>query len=88
MTRFGWEALAVGLAGALGTGFIAMTVLARRRTRRLAEPARGLGSGRRRIDVVAIDSASGRSLEKGSQMTPEPKSQPETLSTETTKERS
>jgi hypothetical protein len=55
MTSFGWNALAVGLAAALGVGFVAVSALGRRRTRRRAEPAHGLGSGRRRIDVVAIN---------------------------------
>jgi hypothetical protein len=63
MTGLGWEALAVGLAGALAAGLIAVTALGRRRTRHRAGPAHGLGSGRRRIDVVPIDGASGRSLE-------------------------
>jgi len=64
MTSFGWDALAVGLAAALGVGFIAVTALGRRRTRRRAETAYGLGSGRRRIDVVAIREAARRSLER------------------------
>jgi len=55
MTSFGWEALAIGLATALGMGFIAVTALGRRRMRRRAKSTHGLGSGRRRIDVVAID---------------------------------
>jgi len=55
MTSFGWEALAVGLAAVLGVGFIAVTALGRRRMRRRAKPAHDFGSGRRRIDVVAID---------------------------------
>ena len=55
MTSFGWEALAIGLATALGMGFIAVTALGRRRMRRRAKPAHDFGSGRRRIDVVAID---------------------------------
>jgi len=64
MTSFDWEALAVVLAAGLAVGFIAMTALGRRGRRRRAEPAHGLGSGRRRIDVVVIDGASARSLER------------------------
>jgi hypothetical protein len=52
MTSFGWSVLAVGLAAALGMGFVALTAFGRRRTRRRAERTHGLGSGRRRIDVV------------------------------------
>jgi hypothetical protein len=55
MTSFGWNALAVGLAAALGVGFVALTAFGRRRTRRRAARTHGLGSGRRRIDVVAIN---------------------------------
>ena len=55
MTSFGWEALAIGLATALGVGFIAVMPLGRRRMQRRAKSTHDFGSGRRRIDVVAID---------------------------------
>ena len=58
MTSFDWDVLAVGLAAGLGVGFIAVTALRRRSTRRRAEVAGvGPGNGRRRIDVVAIEVA-------------------------------
>jgi hypothetical protein len=62
MTSFDWSVLTASLAGGLGVGLVAMTAL-RRRTRRHAELARAQ-SRRRRIDVVAIDEASGRSHEQ------------------------
>jgi hypothetical protein len=55
MTGFDWSVLTASLAGGLGVGVVAMTALRRRRTRRRAEYAQVPGSGRRRIDVVAID---------------------------------
>jgi hypothetical protein len=56
MTGFDWDVLAVGLAAGLGVGFIAMTALHLRRTRRRAQLAQAdPGTKRRRIDVVAID---------------------------------
>jgi hypothetical protein len=56
MTGFDWDVLAVGLAAGLGVGFIAMTALRLRRTRRRAQLAQAdPGTKRRRIDVVAID---------------------------------
>ncbi len=65
MTSFDWDVLTVGLAAGLGVGFIAVTALRRRSARRRAEPAQvDLGSGRRRIDVVAIDEDAERSPER------------------------
>jgi hypothetical protein len=63
MTRFDWSVLTASLAGALGVGLVVMTALRRRSARRQAELARAQ-SRRRRIDVVAIDEAAGRSLEQ------------------------
>jgi CHASE2 domain-containing sensor protein len=64
MTSFDWSVLTASLAGGLGVGLVAMTAL-RRRTRRHAELAQlEPRSRRRRIDVVAIDEASERSLEQ------------------------
>ena len=65
MTGFDWNVLAVGLVAGLGVGFIAMTALCLRGTRRgaqlvQADPA----NKRRRIDVVAIDDDVERSPEQ------------------------
>jgi hypothetical protein len=58
LTSFDWSVLTAGLAAALGGGFVAMTALRRRRTRRHTEFAQiGSESGPRRIEVVAIDDA-------------------------------
>jgi small neutral amino acid transporter SnatA (MarC family) len=65
MTSFNWSVLTASLAGGLGVGLIAFTALRRRTVRRHAELAQvGPRSRRRRIDVVAIDEAAGRSLER------------------------
>ena len=65
MTSFDWEALAVGLAAALGVGLIALTAIRRRSARRRAQLAQaGPGNKRRRIDVVAIDEDAERSPER------------------------
>ena len=63
MTSFDWSVLTAGLAGGLGVGLVAMTAVRRGTVRRHAELAQAQGR-RRRIDVVAIDEASGRSLEQ------------------------
>jgi hypothetical protein len=62
MTSFDWSVLTASLATG-GVGLVAMTALRRRSARRHAELARAQRR-RRRIDVVAIDEASGRSLEQ------------------------
>jgi len=65
MTGFEWDVLAVGLAAALGVGFIALTAIRRRSARRRAHLAQvGPASKRRRIDVVAIDEDAQRSPER------------------------
>ena len=65
MTGLDWEALAVGLAAALGVGFIAMTARRWGATRRRAQLADvGSATKRRRIDVVAIDEDAERSPER------------------------
>jgi hypothetical protein len=65
MTSLDWSVLTAGLAGGVGVGLIAMTALRRRGTRRSDEYAHvGSKSGRKRIEVVAIDEASGRSPER------------------------
>jgi small neutral amino acid transporter SnatA (MarC family) len=63
MTSFDWSVVTASLAGGLGVGLVAMTAVRRRTARRHAELAEAQ-SRRRRIDVVAIDEASGRSLEE------------------------
>ncbi|MEP6978454.1 MAG: hypothetical protein ABI948_10425 [Thermoleophilia bacterium] len=56
MTSFDWSLLTPGLAASLAVGLIAITALRRRRTRRRAEYAQiGSESGRKRIEVVAIN---------------------------------
>jgi hypothetical protein len=69
MTSFDWSVLTTGLAAGLGVGLIAITAVRRRRTRRRAEYAQvGSESGRRRIEVVAINDATpgpdGRTIER------------------------
>jgi hypothetical protein len=65
MTSFDWSVLTASLAGGLGAALIAMTALRRRTAKRQAGLAKlGPRGTRRRIDVVAIDEASGRSLEQ------------------------
>jgi hypothetical protein len=69
MTSFDWSVLTTGLAAGLGVGLIAITAVRRRRTRRRAEYAQvGSESGRRRIEVVAINDANpgpdGRTIER------------------------
>jgi hypothetical protein len=64
MTSFDWSVVTASLAGGLGVGLVAMTAVRRRAARRQAELVLAQ-SRRRRIDVVAIDEASGRSLEEG-----------------------
>jgi hypothetical protein len=65
MTGLDWDVLAVGLAAGLGVGFIAMTALRLRGTRRGAQIAQAdPASKRRRIDVVAIDDDVERSPER------------------------
>jgi hypothetical protein len=63
MTSFDWSVVTASLAGGLGVGLVAMTAVRRRTARRHAELAQAR-IRRRRIDVVAIDEASGRSLEQ------------------------
>ncbi len=58
MTTFDWSVLTAGLAAALGASLVALTALRRRRTRLHSRYAQiGSESGRRRIEVVAIDDA-------------------------------
>jgi hypothetical protein len=69
MTSFDWSVLTTGLAASLGVGVIAITAVRRRRTPRRAEYAQvGSESGRRRIEVVAINDANpgpdGRTIER------------------------
>jgi hypothetical protein len=65
MTSFDWGVLTAGLAGGLGVALIAMTALHRRTAKRHAELAQVRPqSRRRRIDVVVIDEAAGRSTER------------------------
>jgi hypothetical protein len=69
MTSSDWSVLTTGLAAGLGVGLIAITAVRRRRTRRRAEYAQvGSESGRRRIEVVAINDANpgpdGRTIER------------------------
>jgi small neutral amino acid transporter SnatA (MarC family) len=65
MTSFDWSVLTASLAGGLGVALIAMMALRRRTAKRHADLAQvGLQSRRRRIDVVAIDEAALRSLER------------------------
>lgn len=63
MTSLDWSALAASLAGGLGMGVITRTALRRRAARRHGELAQDQRK-RRRIDVVPIDEASGRSSSK------------------------
>jgi hypothetical protein len=59
MTSFDWSVLTAGLAGGLAVGLIAMTAVRRRGMRRRADYAdAGSESGRRRIEVVAINANS------------------------------
>jgi hypothetical protein len=61
MTSFDLDVVTVGLAAGLGAGFITVTAVRRRNTKRRTELAQiYAGRTRRRIDVVAIDSGAGR----------------------------
>jgi hypothetical protein len=69
MTSFDWSVLTTGLAAGLGVGLIAITAVRRRRTRRRAEYVQvGSETGRRRIEIVAINEANpgpaGRTIER------------------------
>ena len=58
MTSCDWSVLTASLAGGIGVALIAMTALRRRRKRRRTEYAQiGSESGRKRIEVVAINDA-------------------------------